>query len=244
MPFAGFHPEAGSAADDAAWRGWGQCWHGGHIGRLECAGVCRRCGSVIRHQPAPCAVSTLMIAMVEASLNARLVPRPCCPNAPASSRTAALVRAIRVAPVARGTDGKRPMAGAAGSLAERRFHGAASNDRRSCWTPVPIRGTKEGDCLGPMEPEVVTGARRSSPGPHLSSRSAQPTSAASSSPSSKLRVSRSWYATHASRGAPRPLRGLGACHDKSEDARLTSGAFREDSDFCGSTRSPTRGPPV
>ncbi len=198
MPFEGFHPEAGSAADDAAWHGRGRWWHGGHVGRLECAGVCRRCGSVIRHQTAPCAVSTLMIAMVEAAFDARLMSRPCCPDAPGPGRTAAVVRAVRVAPVARGTDGKRPMAGAAGSLAERRcVHGAAGNDHRSCWTPVPIRGTTEGDCLGPMEPEVVTGARRSSPGPHLSSRSAQPTSARTSNPTSKLRASRSWYATHA-----------------------------------------------
>ena len=82
------------------------------------------------------------------------------------------------------------MTGVAGLLTERCVHGAAGGGCRGHWTPVPIRGTTEGDYL------VVPWSSRWSRGPGgsvrvpSSSRFAQRTSARRSRPRQALRHSR------------------------------------------------------
>jgi len=105
--------------------------------------------------------------MIQAAFSTRLVSSLGGRHTPSTARSATVVRAVRLAAVARDTDRKQLVAGVTGLLAERDVHGAADLDRHRHWTPVPFRGTTEGDCLGPMVPEVVTGVRRISPGPHL-----------------------------------------------------------------------------
>ncbi len=150
-----------------------------------------------------------MVAMIEAALLAGLVAGLGGRHAPPTARPATVVRAVRLAAVTGDADRKQLVTGVAGLLTERDVHGAAGGDCRGHWTPVPIRGTTEGDYL------VGAWSSRWSRGPGgsvrvpTSSRSPQRTPARHSRPPMGLRPSE----RHApsTGGAPRPLRGHVAC---------------------------------
>jgi len=138
--------------------------------------------------------------MIQAAFSAGLVARLGGRHTAATARPATVVRAVRLAAVTRDTDRKQLVTGVAGLLAKRGVHGAAGNDCRGHWTPVPIRGTTEGDYL------VVPRSSRWSRGPGgsvrvpTSSRSPQRTSARRARP--RLGLRRSGRVAHSTGGRP------------------------------------------
>ena len=150
-----------------------------------------------------------MVAMIEAALLAGLVTGLRGRHAPSTARTATVVRAVRLTAVTGDADRKQLVTGVAGLLTERDVHGVAGGGCRGHWTPVPIRGTTEGDYL------VGAWSSRWSRGPGgsvrvpTSSRSPQRTPARRSRPRRVLRDSPGQ--DRSTGGAPRPLRGHVAC---------------------------------
>jgi hypothetical protein len=88
-----------------------------------------------------------MVAMIEPALSAGLMAGLGGRHTSSTTRAATILRAVRLAAITRGADRKQLMAGMAGLLAEWDVHGADGTDCRGHWTPVPIRGTTEGDYL-------------------------------------------------------------------------------------------------
>ena len=127
-------PSADHAA--ARWRPNGRS--GG--GERECAGRPWAGGSVIRHAAA-LAVGALAVAVVEAAFEAALVAGSGGAQRAQAAGLAAGSRAVGVAAVTGGADAEGPLAGAAGSAAERVVHGVGARKRRSDWTTERSRGT-------------------------------------------------------------------------------------------------------
>lgn len=227
------HPPARPTADHAARRAGGRCRGRGRIGGRECGIWSQPRGSLIRHATAA-AIGALVVAMIQPAFGARLMAGPGGPDAARAGGAPTGGRAIGVASVAGRADREQAVAGTTGLLAEGCVHGTAADDRRCHWTPVPFRGTTEGDCLGPMEPEVVTGARRISPDPHLITVASAYLSC--SRTRTHARCSSSGGRAPFQRGAPRPLRGRSACPSRDPESKAGTGSLIEkDSDFCGST---------
>jgi hypothetical protein len=95
--------------------------------------------------------------MIEAPFVARLVARLRGGNDASPARAPTRIAAVRLPAITRGTDREERLARPADSLAERRVHGAAGDDRCCHWTPVPIRGTKEAIALAPWSPRWSRG---------------------------------------------------------------------------------------
>ena len=233
------HPAARATADDAPRRGRRR--RRGRIGDRECHVSSRSGGSLIRHAAAH-AIRALVVAMIQAAFRARLVARPRGRHTPSAPRASTHVRAVGMAAVTGRTNRKELETRAAGLLAERCVHGAARDDRRCHWTPVPIRGTTEGDYLVPWSSRWSRGPGGSVRAPTLLTVGSaylrrSRTSTHATSPSSGGRAS-------CQRGAPRPLRGHGACPSKPPERQLLLVPEADDwveksPDSCGSTRSPT-----
>ena len=97
-------------------------------------------GSVIPHA-LPRAVGPLMVTMIESAFRAPAVAGLGRLHRAAAGDRAAARRAVRVAAVARRTDGEQATAAAAGLLAERLVHGVGARAAISDWTASPNRGT-------------------------------------------------------------------------------------------------------
>lgn len=189
---------------------------------------------MIRHAP-PCAVASLMIPMIQPPFTTRLVTRLGGGHTAVSTGGSAPGRAIRVTAIAGGADRKQAAAVPAGFLTKRRVHGAAADDRRCHWTPVPFRGTNRAAAL-------VAWSTRWSRGPGGSVRVPTSFTVASAylsrSPRSNLTavVCRTDRRVHG--GAPRPLRGLGAVVQKQQSG--LSGVVDPGRELRVSTRPPTQ----
>ncbi len=177
---------------------------GGRRGDRQCARRGWGRGRVIHHA-ATRAIAALVVAMVETPLDAALMPTPRRAHRRSTRGLPTRDRAVHVAAITATTDGEGLRAARTGPKAKRVVHGAA---RRCChWTPVPIRGTKKTTVLVPCSPRRSRGPGVAALGPHLvAAASAYLTRLPQTNavPSSVRNVSL------ASRGAPRPLRGLGA----------------------------------
>ena len=101
----------------------------------ECVEPHERLGTLIRHAGAlACAIDALVVAVIEASFDASLVPCAGCAAAVDTCRGAALATAVNVAAVAVATDREGLLTQTAGQQQMRCFHEArrvsAGLDRR------------------------------------------------------------------------------------------------------------------